>query len=160
MSPTGMWKLLCYLWMLVDSFREKAVEEVSSEQPADLLCLYIRWRAAAFYNVGKVHREKQEQRIQGDSTDLPPSWSVTGEATDMAVTAVALESMWKTFITPRRSTQQSAMLWLFLSPLLENMRSPNHSPAPSISLEDTGPKLKMVADHHLSCIILQLQRRE
>lgn len=79
--------------MLVDSFREKAVEEVSSEQPADLLYLYIRWRAAAFYNVGKVHREKQEQRIQGDSTDLPPSWSVTGEATDMAVTAVALESM-------------------------------------------------------------------
>lgn len=76
---------------------------------ADLvLYLYSRQRAAVFPTVGDVQGEKQRVP-KGMSTDLPPTWSTTGEATDVVLTALALETMWKASIIARTPTQLSAI---------------------------------------------------
>lgn len=56
------------------------MEKVSSEQPADLvLCLYFRWRAAAFPTVGNAKGEKQRGCLQtfhllGQPQERPQTW--------------------------------------------------------------------------------------
>ena len=63
------------------------MKKVSSEQPHD-----FRWRAAVLPAVGNAQQEKQKA-LKGTFTDFSPAWSITGEATDVAVTALALESV-------------------------------------------------------------------
>lgn len=66
------------------------MEKVPSKQPADLV-LYLQVESCNISHFGKCTRE-ETRVIKGTFTDLPPTWSVTGEATDVAFTALDLES--------------------------------------------------------------------
>lgn len=66
------------------------MEKVSSKQPADLV-LYLQVESCNIPHFGKCTRE-ETRVVKVTFTDLPPTWSITGEATDVALTALDLES--------------------------------------------------------------------